>query len=605
MVGQSSGCLNISECYRYFCLSTGIIILLYLLLGAVATADPESTVRLVVYSSPNDTIGYNPIPPDVSLPPNLTYSLRSSSLGFIVVETRPNETEYMTNELLNLPWVFEVEPDAPRISGSISKDETITNISPDQWAFSRMGVNIPNNKINVSPCTVAIIDTGVDYTHKDLRGIGRGYDWVSQDSRPEDSDGHGTALSGIVSVIAGKPGSNASPKNTPPLTIIPERIGKDGNTMYGSLSALAIGHAAENGADIILMGYGGTQPSLAEERAISYAVQKGCLLIASAGNEDSNTMHYPSDNFEVISVGSIAKSDGLSYFSNYGIYIELVAPGEEIISTCHNNSYCKGFGTSFAAAEVAGVAAYLLESYPLLSSSDIRTILQTSATDLGRVGRDIYYGYGVVTLPKALETTEKFRLQKTLQEFSVGNMTKELRRNGSPRNSTLYSLSLVKGWNFISIPAPLMSGKTCRELFSKVNTDSHTIWSYTGTDNGWMPHQPDETLTPLNGTLVYTDNPVSIPLVLDTSKNVTRNLTKGWNLVGLPVLTDVSARNLTVNDKSAWISILPFNATMQRYDPAIINGATGRYADTRDIQPFTSFWIYLDSDNMSIRPGDS
>ncbi|PWR74781.1 S8 family peptidase [Methanospirillum stamsii] len=594
MVGNSCRCLNKSGCCKFFFLLAGIILVFVIPSGVYGAESDDMPVRLVVYTAPNSSGGYDPLPEDLSLPQNTTLSLRSSSLGFIVVETDRNETKYITNELLNCPWVSEVEQDAERISGTISRDETITNSSPDQWAFSRMGIHLWDTDRNLSPCNVAVIDTGVDGSHPDIGKIAGGYDWIGQDSRTEDSDGHGTALCSIVSMIAG---NNSDHKNSS-LTIIPERIGINGDSIAASRSALAIGHAADNGAEIILMGYGGTEPSLAEERALSYAAEKGCLLIASAGNEDSNSVHYPSDNFNVISVGSIAPSDGLSYFSNYGIYTEFVAPGEDIISACPDNSYCKGRGTSFAAAEVTGIASLIHEAYPGLSLPEIRQVMQTSATDLGRCGRDIYYGYGLVTLPKAMQAAEDLTLQKTLQAFSVVNNTREIRRDGGLKNTTLHSLTLTPGWNFISVPAPLKSAKTCRELFSKVNTDSHTIWSYMGKDAGWTPQNPEKTLDPLFGTLVYSEKPVSVPLVLDANENISRNVTGGWNLIGSPGYSELSACNLPAGDNFTWVSILPFNATHQKYDPAIINGATGRYADNRTIQPFSAFWIYMDSDGI-------
>ncbi|NLV25598.1 MAG: S8 family serine peptidase [Methanomicrobiales archaeon] len=602
MVGRSCECLNVSDSCSSLRLVTGIILLLSVLTGLVLADDEPSSVRLIVYSASNASGGYDPVPPDVNLPENMSFSLRSPELGFIALDIASNKTKFITNELLNIPWVTEVEVDAERFSGRIEKDELINNSSPDQWAFSRIGINSEHGKKNLSPCSVAIIDTGTDSNHPNVGMVISGYDWVDQDSKPEDSDGHGTALSSIVSMIADNASSS---KYGSSLSIIPERIGVDGTMMSASCSALAIAHASDLGADIILMGYGGSKPSLAEERAIQYATEKGCVLIASAGNEDSNTMHFPSDNFEVISVGSVAKSDGLSYFSNYGIYTELVAPGEEIISACPNLSYCKGSGTSFAAAEVAGITALVHAAYPGLSSDEIRQVLQSSAIDLGRVGRDIYYGYGLVTLPGAIQAAESLTLQKTLKAFSMNNMTPEIRRNGGFQNTTIHSLSLSPGWNFVSIPAPLKSKKTCRDLFSKINTDSHTIWSYEGGNSGWVPHDPDKTLPPLHGILVYSDKVTSVPLVLDTKGTITMNVTKGWNLVGSPVHTIMSARELPFGDRFSWVSILPFNATNQQYDPAIIRGANGRYGDDRNIQPFSAFWTYLNSDGFLVSSSGS
>ena len=597
MVGLNLGCLNMSGC----CLKPMVmgfigILLLCGLISPVLGADDD--VRLIVYAAPNETGGYEPVPPDVPLPENVTYSLRSPLLGFVTVDTDQNETEYITNELLNLPWVHEIEHDAQRKSGSVTKDELITNSSPDQWALVRTGVDsVRRSGLNTSVSRVAVINTGADITHPDAGTFDRGYDWAGQDSRPEDTDGYGTALCGIISLIAGNGSQNTTNSS---LVLIPERIGATGDDLFASRSALAIAHATDAGADIILMGYGGTEPSHAEDRAIAYAREHGVLLIAPAGDEDSNTMHYPSDHFDVISVGSVAKTDGLSYFSNYGIYNELVAPGEDIITPCLNRSYCRGTGTGFAAAEVAGVAALIKNEYPGLSSFEIRNLLQSSATDLGRTGRDIYYGYGLLNAPAAMKAAEDLTLQKTLIAFNSGNSSREMRRAFGSGNSTLHELHLVQGWNFISIPAPLRSQKTCRDLFSKVNTDGHTIWTYKE-EGGWMPQNPEISPVPLDGLLVYSDSSTSVPLVLNMNSNVTKTVEKGWNLAGSPFLKEINARDLLSSNESSWASILPFNVSTQQYDPAIISGAEGKFSDTRNISPFTSFWIFMDTNGTFIR----
>jgi len=604
MVGHNWGCLIQSGC----CFRPVVMgfIGLFLLSGLIFPAAGADTgdVRLIVYAAPNESGGYAPLPPDVPLPENVSFSLRSPALGFITVDTDPNETEYIRNELLNLPWVHEIEPDVRRTtSGTVTGDETITNGSFDQWALVRTGVDtVQTSKVNSSVSKVAVISTGADILHPDIGPVSLGYDWAGQDSRPEDTDGYGTALCGVISLIAGYVSENQTPSS---VMLIPERIGTTGSDLTASRSALAIAHATDAGADIILMGYGGTEPSRAEDRAIAYAKEHGVLLIAAAGDEDSNTMHSPSDHFDVISVGSVAKTDGLSYFSNYGIYTELVAPGEGVIAPFLNGSYCRGTGTGFAAATVAGVAALMKNNYPALSAEEIRSLLQSSATDLGRTGRDIYYGYGLVNAPAALKAASDLSLQKTLIAFHAGAGSRGIRRSLSPGNATVHELSLVSGWNFISFPAPLRSQKTCRDLFSKVNTDGHTIWTYKNA-GGWTPQNPETSPAPLEGLLVYADTPVTIPLVLDMNKNSTKTLERGWNLAGSPALQEIPARDLFNSSPDgtsapSWVSILPYNVSVQQYEPAIISGATGRFSDSRTIPPFTAFWIFMETNGTFIR----
>lgn len=561
------------------------------------SADTPKDIRLIVFSSPNSSGGYEPVPPDVPLPENITYSLRSPELGFVVIDTDPNETEYISNQLLNLPWVEDLERDVERTSGKITSSEERYNNSSDQWGFHRIGIDsIPISEINQTPCKIAVIDTGINRTHPDIGTIGGGYDWVNQNSVPEDLDGHGTALAGIITQIAG---NSSSPDSNCSVQLIPERIGLSHESLPSSFSALAIAHAADADADIILMGYGGSEPSLAEERAIAYAHTKGALLIAPAGNEDSNTMHFPSDDFDVISVGSIAKTDGLSYFSNYGIYTELVAPGEEIVVANSDGGYSIGTGTSFAAAEVTGIAVLLKSVYPALTADEIRSVLQSSATDLGRTGRDIYYGYGLVNAPSALKSAADVNLQKTLNSYSNENK-RQVRRIQEQGSYIAHSLPLVTGWNYISFPAPLRSQKTCRDLFSQINTDGHTIWTYRG-NSGWTSYEPDASPIPLEGMLVYSEKSSSVPLILENSSSVSLIGRKGWNLVGSTLISDISAKELLKGSNLSWVSILPFNASTQQYEPAIITGAEGTFTDTRIIHPYSAFWIYLDADGTFIR----
>lgn len=600
MVGKRLRFLRRSEC------STQAIIRIFLVITFIVAgilpvmADDSETVKLIVYSSKNDSSElYNPIPPDVPLPPDIIYSHRSPELGFIVVNTDPNETVWITNELLNMPWVHAVEKDADRVSGAIIRDaENVSNIL-EQRAFSRIGLDtLVNNISTAKPCRIGLIDTGIDTRHHEFSHTNiSGYDWALQSNVVYDTDGHGTALAGIVTII----GTISTPDREFPIEIIPQKIGVSSDTLSGVLSALAIVNATDLGADIILMGYGGTEPSLAEERAIAYAGEKGILLIAPAGNNDSNTVHYPSDNPGVISVGSIGNTDGLSYFSNYGIFTELVAPGEDIITTCPDDSFCIGSGTSFAAGEVAGIASLLMSAVPGLTGDEVRLILQRSATDLGRTGRDIYYGYGLINGEAAFKDAQNIKLQKTLKSYSLLPSAKYNKRNQNIRSSIQKMLELHSGWNFVSIPSPLRSGKTCKDLFSMVNTDSHTIWTYRLSDGGWLSKLADDTITPLEGILIYSEKPTSVPLIMEYQVNVSFPLTKGWNLVGSPSHEILSARDAFDSDNLSWVSLLGFNASLQQYESAIINGASGKYSDTRDVSPLSSFWIYANSDGIITR----
>jgi subtilisin family serine protease len=596
MVGVKIRYLNRSGSFLYAIIVLFMLFMTTTGLADVSGSDIPGSSRLIVYSQKNLSGGYEPVPPLVSLPPNITYSLRSPELGFVTIETDPNETKTITNDLLNLPWVYEVERDALRQSETLSKEGENKNHTSDLSIYSKIELDKAKSKINrISNCTIAVIDTGVNTEYDRNRlSIRNGYDWVLNSSVLNDTDGHGSALLDIINSVFER---TIGESNNSAITFIPERIGINGSSLSGAMSAIAISHATDSKADIILMGYGGTEPSLAEERAVKYATEKGSLLIAPAGDDDSNTVHYPSDNDEVISVGSVAATDGLSYFSNYGIYTELVAPGEYIPTKSPEGNYSSS-GTGYAAALVSGVAGIVKETNPGLNSSEIRQVLQNSTKDLGRTGRDIYYGYGLVQADKAILNADTISLQKSVSNYTKLHNLSIRRQEQYKGNISTFSLLLNPGWNFISLPTELISGKTYLDLFSGVNTEGHTIWNY---DKGWISKKSTDQVLPFKGILIYSEREEKIPMVFNNSSSVSARVERRWNLVGSTSFEIISAKDLMNRCNLSWVSLLPYNTSSQQFDPAVINGSKGAFSDLRSIQPFSSFWLYLNKNGTIIR----
>lgn len=545
---------------------------------------------------------------------NCTIVLQAPRLKFLVAEIPANNSTYYQNELIKIPGVIRIEPDVVRTPEILdSQSSTALNLT-DQWAFNRTNLfdawHLLRPEPGLPPVTIAILDTGVDPSHEDLTGVlsPHGFDWVENSSSIHDTDGHGTFLAGIISAIAGEKKGTSGIAN---ISILPERVGSNDTGIFASRSAVAIEHAADNGARIILMGYGGPGQSPAEESAISYATQKGCILIAPAGNDASNEGHYPSDYFEVISVGSTAKTDGLSYFSNYGIFVDLVAPGEGIISTWPGNTTQLATGTSPAAALVTGAAALILEADPNLNREQISGILTSTARDLGRTGRDIYYGYGLLDIGAAVSEAQKQNLRPgnlMVSDKKAGNDSvvtgasaisptglHDAKRSVS-RGKGVVEIPLNNGWNFVSLPSLPGSGKTSGDIFQGINTDGHTIWKYDAVTQDWIAVERQTDFTPLEGFLIYSDRSTSIPLVLDI-RNGSRelNMSTGWNLVGSPNMSPISARDALASLSQGWVSLLQYNSTTQSYDPAIIPGAGGSHADSRMLSPFSAYWVYMNT----------
>ncbi|MFH0967633.1 MAG: S8 family serine peptidase [Methanobacteriota archaeon] len=577
--------------------------------------------RVILYTDPVAHVSGDLFFNNLSISSNCTLALQAPDLGFFVVEMPSNESKYYKNEISKLPWVTSVESDCIRMPEIFSNASPDDPSYPDQWAFNR--THVPEAWDILSPLlpeknmTVAIIDTGVDAGHEDLTGVvsDKGVDWIENRSVMIDSDGHGTFMAGIVGAITSN-GKGVS--GVARVSILPERVGKNETGIFSSLSAVAIKHAADNGSRIILMGYGGPGQSPAEEAAITYAVSKGCILIAPAGNGASNEGHYPSDYSEVISVGSTAKTDGLSYFSNYGIFVELVAPGEGIISTWSGNTYQTVTGTSPAAALVAGTAALILEADPSLDRNQVREILSSTSRDLGRTGRDIYYGYGLIDTAAAVTSAVKGRKTVKNQNTALINLSEQsgnrtgignsfqgesssmqgVKRSGLV-NREIAEIPLNAGWNFISLPSIPGSGKTSGSIFQGINTDGHTIWKFNASTQDWTAVEKGTGFNPLEGFLIYSDRVLTIPLVLnDRNETPEMNMSPGWNLVGSPYQTPVPASEALSSLSSEWVSLLLYNTTTQSYDPAIIQGASGLHSDRQILPAFSAYWVYMNKEGL-------
>ncbi len=242
---------------------------------------------------------------------------------------------------------------------------------------------------------VAVLDTGVDFDHPDLAdNIVEGWNFVDNNGDVSDLDNHGTMVSGIIAAIADN--SEGLVGVAPEAKIMPLKVlDSDGGSLRDIASAIK--YAADNGAKVITMSFGGqySRLSLAAERAIDYAARQGCILVAAVGNDNTDELVFPACYEQVIGVSAIDQNDFRAEFSNYGSYVEFCAPGINIISAGKDGDYFLGNGTSFAAPFVAGLAAHLLSDDPQLSAEQVRSKLRTLVEDLGEEGWDKYYGWGL------------------------------------------------------------------------------------------------------------------------------------------------------------------------------------------------------------------
>ena len=259
---------------------------------------------------------------------------------------------------------------------------------------------------------VAVIDTGVDYTHKDLadniwvnegeipgNGIdddGNGYvddvhgvDFVDGDSDPMDEHGHGTHVAGIIAMTPGNGGGVGVAYGAKIMCI---RAGQANGSFASSDIAKAIKYAADNGADVINMSFGGTGRSYLVESALQDAFPS-CVLVAAAGNDGLPTNDakqadylftedvYPAGYKYVLGVMATNNNQSLASFSNWdfaegsGCEYEMAAPGVNIYSTLPGNRYACWSGTSMATPNVAAAAAILRSKYTDKSKYSSRYIM--------------------------------------------------------------------------------------------------------------------------------------------------------------------------------------------------------------------------------------
>jgi thermitase len=270
-----------------------------------------------------------------------------------------------------------------------------------QWSLSKIQAPAAWDKSTGSAAvTVAVIDSGTDANHPDLKGkILPGYDFVNSDSDPSDDNGHGTAVAGVIGASTNNGiGMAAVAWATP---VIPVKVlDASGSGSYSNI-AKAINYSADNGARIINLSLGGTSSSRTLQNAVDYAWNKGSTLIAAAGNNGNNTAFYPAACNNVVAVSATNSSDTRPSWSNYGSYVDISAPGDSILTT-YKGGYAYLSGTSFSSPVTAGVAALIASAKPSLSNTQLVDILLKNSDDLGAAGYDQFYGHGRVNANRAV-----------------------------------------------------------------------------------------------------------------------------------------------------------------------------------------------------------
>jgi subtilisin len=290
----------------------------------------------------------------------------------------------------------------------------------DDWGISRVGARLVHEG-NVAPeigpvlgssVRVAVIDTGIDYTHPDLAAVyAGGYDFVNNDNDPFDDQYHGTHCAGTIA---------ASLNGYGVVGVAPEArlyglkvLSSNGSGSYSYVIS-ALDWCVQNQIQVASLSLGSSgDPGTSVRDAFDLANAAGVVVVSSAGNSGSgaDTVGYPAKYDSVIAVGSTTRSDARSSFSSTGPAVELAAPGSSILSTYPGNQYAYLSGTSMACPHVSGVAALLIsggiadQNGNGKINDEVRTALQLTALDLGASGRDAEFGFGLVDAASAVALT--------------------------------------------------------------------------------------------------------------------------------------------------------------------------------------------------------
>ena len=246
---------------------------------------------------------------------------------------------------------------------------------------------------------IAILDSGVDPTHPDLAAkLVAGTNTYDGNTDTRDVYGHGTKVAGAAAAtgnngtgVAGVAMANK---------IMPIRVTDTAGYAYSSTLANGLTWAADHGAKVMNMSFGGVAGNSTIKSAAQYAQSKGALVVAAAGN--CGCLDSTAENPYMISVSATDGNDNLASWSSYGPYVDLAAPGVSILTTSNGGGYGSVSGTSFASPITAGVIGLMMAAKPGLKPSDYETLLKQNADDKGAAGYESYYGWGRVNAARAV-----------------------------------------------------------------------------------------------------------------------------------------------------------------------------------------------------------
>lgn len=310
-------------------------------------------------------------------------------------ETREQELQNELEDLRDDPRVEAADYNYIREATFIPDDRRFGD--PGQWGLRKAGFPNAWNDARGTGAKIAIIDSGISQDHPDIGKILAQRDFVSDDSVANDPDGHGTHVAGIAAALTdnGKGVAGGCPACR---LLVARVLDASGNTDDATLVA-GINWSVNQGADIMNLSLTGPYSETLEAK-INNVSAKGVVIVAAAGNEGTTARRYPAAYPAAIAVGATNEKDRLTGFSNRGSWVDLAAPGTDILSARVGQGYREYTGTSQSAPFVSALAGLLASEGK--AAGQIRQRMQDTATDLGPAGEDPRYGYGRINAAAAV-----------------------------------------------------------------------------------------------------------------------------------------------------------------------------------------------------------
>jgi thermitase len=341
----------------------------------------------------------------------ITDTLHMGQESALVIELSTSTAPQFVTQVRSSGVSTYIEP-----NGKYQVDSTVNDPYYNlQWGLKRVNADAAwDTTVGSSDLLVAVIDTGIDYTHPDLKSnyVPLGYDFFNNDNDPLDDYGHGTHCAGVIAAAIN---NGLGIAGVAQVKIMAEKgLGADGLGSYVALANCII-HATNAGAKILSNSWGGPVDSSLISHAVAYATAHGALVIGAAGNDNVSQPFYPGAYDDVVAVAASNTTDTKASFSNYGSWVDVAAPGVMIYSTMptynvtmysqprFTQTYSYMNGTSMACPMAAGVAALIWSKYPTMTAEFVREQLESTCDDAGAAGFDQYFGYGIVNAQKGVE----------------------------------------------------------------------------------------------------------------------------------------------------------------------------------------------------------